>query len=211
MLEWFYNFTLSSNATLLVFICLTFPTKFKYRSDGQLRGRENHMGRLVLTSLSAMWVFFCSLAVLSGVMKGVKSKVNGVETLTYIEPSQEWLPFLVLLVSLYIYITYKLTKEHHAYIRRKSLLYVVKKYPSPKITLEKLHKFCKKVDTVLFPMLSFSEYLKELRKDEDEDKAGKAFGRMVEDMEQFQLLDRKRAMNRDCLENGMFYRNQGVL
>ena len=192
-MESFYNFALYTNTFLMVAICISLPTKCKYDVDGKIKHKDSFLLRCIVTTSSGLWILFHSIIIFIGVSVGSKSIdfEQGIEKITYCGWREHWLPLLLMLICMYVFATYKLCQIGYASDRRMSILFFIKKYPSPEISLEKVEKCCKVNQLKLFPILRFRDYLKKVGElSQDEDNNGKAFNNMLSDMEELKKLER---------------------
>lgn len=200
MIEWFYNFTIGANLTLLVLLCATLPKRVKYDANSEPKHFDRHQIRCALTTTSLVWVAVLSLFILLGIEHGI----GPTSRKYYVKADDSWLPACFIMFLLYVYLFHKLYKHGRKAHTRTVILCFMKTYPSPTISLEKIHKFCKDNDLTTFPFLLFRKYLEKYQ-DEKEDVNGIAFEKMVNEMTEFKSFERMKVNDCDGNQNYRIY------
>lgn len=166
-MENFYNITLYTNAFFLAAVCLCLPRKWKLDSNGSTKAGHIEVFGGVVCSVSIIWTFFATLILFCDWANRL------------ISIKEHWIMYFFFIVGANTYIIYRLVESHRKSIRRKSILFMLRKHQSPEMTLEKMNEFCKEFDLQYFPIQVFRHYLSHFEeKKEEGDLIGKTFERL---------------------------------
>lgn len=171
-MESFFNITLLTNSFFLGLVCFSFPRKWKLDQKGSIKAQNAQSFGILVSLISGIWMTFATLIFILILAGGER----------HLQMREHWFPLFLFAVGAEIYVIRILIRVNDKSVLEQSLLFMLNKYPSTEMTMEKMREFCKKNNMEYFPICTFRNYLSNLEKEECDDKTGKAFCLLVDNL-----------------------------